>query len=75
MREKKSKVLEQGCRYFQIDLSEEQKNQFMEYYDLLVKWNQVMNLTAITEFDEVMCKHFVDSLFYQKQLILPNISV
>lgn len=70
MSERKSKILEEGCRYFQIDLSEDQKNQFMEYYDLLVKWNQVMNLTAITEFDEVMCKHFVDSLALTKAVDL-----
>ena len=34
----------------------------MKYYELLVEWNQVMNLTAITDFDEVLKKHFIDSL-------------
>lgn len=43
-------------------LSEEQINQFLKYYELLVEWNGFMNLTAITEYDEVMKKHFVDSL-------------
>ncbi len=46
----------------QISLSEKQLMQFMSYYELLVEWNRVMNLTAITDFDEVMKKHFIDSL-------------
>ena len=39
-----------------------QEEQFLIYYELLVKWNEVMNLTAITEYDQVLKKHFVDSL-------------
>lgn len=46
----------------QISLSEKQLLQFMTYYEMLVEWNQVMNLTAITDFDEVMKKHFIDSI-------------
>ena len=45
-----------------IALSEEQKTQFLQYYALLVEWNSFMNLTAITEFDQVITKHFLDSL-------------
>lgn len=45
-----------------VSLTEEQINQFIKYYELLVEWNGFMNLTAITEYDEVMKKHFVDSL-------------
>lgn len=45
-----------------ITLNEKQLYQFMQYYELLTKWNQVMNLTAITQFDEVLKKHFIDSL-------------
>ena len=45
-----------------IILNEIQLCQFMRYYELLVEWNQVMNLTAITDFDEVLKKHFIDSL-------------
>lgn len=43
-------------------LSERQMEQFYQYYEMLVEWNQVMNLTAITEMTEVVTKHFVDSL-------------
>lgn len=45
-----------------ITLSEKQLAQFMRYYELLVEWNSFMNLTGITEFEEVMKKHFVDSV-------------
>ena len=45
-----------------IELTKEQIDQFLLYYELLVEWNGFMNLTAITEYDEVMKKHFVDSL-------------
>lgn len=47
---------------FGVSLSERQVEQFIRYYELLVEWNEFMNLTAITDFDEVMKKHFVDSL-------------
>ena len=46
----------------EIKLSEKQLEQFLIYYEMLVEWNQVMNLTAITEYDEIMKKHFIDSI-------------
>lgn len=45
-----------------ITMTEEQKIKFATYYDMLVEKNKVMNLTAITEFDEVVEKHFLDSI-------------
>lgn len=45
-----------------IQLDSEQTDQFFEYYELLIEWNKVMNLTAITDYKEVVKKHFVDSL-------------
>ncbi len=53
---------------FGIELSREQYAQFIRYYELLVKWNEVMNLTAITEYDEVVVKHFADSLSLVKAI-------
>lgn len=52
----------EDLKEFHIELPENQVNQFMTYYELLVEWNSFMNLTAITEFDEVIKKHFVDSV-------------
>ena len=54
--------LEKYLEQFQITLNDKQKEQFLKYYELLVEWNGFMNLTAITEFDDVMKKHFADSL-------------
>lgn len=45
-----------------INLEKNQLEQFYKYYEILVEWNKVMNLTAITEMEEVISKHFVDSL-------------
>lgn len=45
-----------------IHLTEIQIENFLVYYEMLVEWNQMMNLTAITEYDDVMKKHFVDSM-------------
>ena len=56
-----------------IELSEKQKQQFQRYYELLTEWNKVMNLTGITEYDEVNEKHFVDSLSIVKAIDIDNI--
>lgn len=53
-----------------ITLTETQINQFIRYYEMLVEWNEKMNLTAITEYDEVMKKHFVDSVSLIKAMDL-----
>lgn len=45
-----------------ISLSDRQLDQFYQYYQLLVDWNKVMNLTAITEMEQVISKHFIDSM-------------
>ena len=51
-----------GLDKLKINLSEQQIQQFLEYYEMLVEKNKVMNLTAITEFEDVVEKHFLDSL-------------
>ena len=55
-------ILEKGCEELGITLNDTQKNQFIQFYEFLVEKNKVMNLTGITEFDEVLVKHFLDSL-------------
>ena len=59
---KDEKLLREGCKALGITLTDEQVRQFLIYYEFLVEKNQVMNLTAITEYEEVVQKHFVDSL-------------
>lgn len=56
-------ILVKGAKKIGIVLSEKQQQQFETYYDYLVAQNEVMNLTAITEYEEVLQKHFLDSLF------------
>ena len=53
---------EKDLKELSITLEKRQMCQFLKYYELLVEWNSFMNLTGITEFSEVMKKHFVDSL-------------
>lgn len=53
-----------------IQLTEEQLHQLDKYYQLLVEWNKVMNLTGITEEKEVYLKHFYDSLTIAKVIDL-----
>lgn len=55
-------ILVKGAQEFGVSLNDQQIEQFLSYYDLLVEWNSFMNLTAIIEFDEVCLKHFVDSI-------------
>ncbi len=49
-----------------IELTDIQKQQFVDYYEFLIEKNKVMNLTAITDFSEVVIKHFIDSLSLTK---------
>lgn len=56
--------------YFDLTLTDRQIEQFMMYYEMLIEKNKVMNLTSITEFNEVMKKHFVDSLSLVKAVDL-----
>lgn len=54
--------LMEALKTLSIRLNEKQVDQLMEYYEILIEWNKVMNLTAITEFEDVVSKHFIDSL-------------
>jgi 16S rRNA (guanine527-N7)-methyltransferase len=55
-------VLTEKVKELSILLNDKQIQQFEQYYNILVEWNKVMNLTAITEYEEVVEKHFLDSL-------------
>ncbi|MBP2622764.1 16S rRNA (guanine(527)-N(7))-methyltransferase RsmG [Streptococcus oricebi] len=55
-----------------LPLTDQQKAQFERYFELLVEWNQKINLTAITEKNEVYLKHFYDSLAPILQGLIKN---
>lgn len=55
-------LFRQGLHELGLELSNYQLEQFIIYYEMLIEKNKVMNLTAITEFKEVISKHFIDSL-------------
>ena len=45
-----------------INLNEDKVKKFLKYYELLIEWNEKMNLTAITDYKDVVIKHFIDSI-------------
>ena len=53
---------------YEIKLTNDQIEKFVEYYKLLVEWNEKFNLTAITEFKDVVVKHFLDSVLPYKEI-------
>ena len=63
-----SQIFEEKLSQIGITLSDKQKEQFDKFYELLVEWNKVMNLTGFTEYEEVNEKHFVDSLSIVKAI-------
>lgn len=52
----------QDLKELGVFLTDKQIEQFLIYYELLTEWNSFMNLTAITEYEDVLKKHFVDSV-------------
>lgn len=61
-------ILNDKCQKIHIKLREEQIKKFYTYMNLLLEWNEKMNLTAITEPNEVILKHFIDSLTISKYI-------
>ena len=57
---------------FGFPLTDRQKEQYERYFELLVEWNEKINLTAITEKDEVYLKHFYDSIAPILQGLIEN---
>ncbi len=56
----------------EIPISEEKYEKFIKYYELLIEWNKVINLTTIIDFEDVFIKHFYDSLCLVKGVKLEN---
>ena len=59
---KNTDLLKSSLNELKIEWSEEMIDKFNAYYDLLIEWNKKINLTAITEYDDVVLKHFIDSV-------------
>lgn len=57
-----NRIMKSYTKELNIELSEIQLNQFYEYMNILIEWNKVMNLTGITDPEEIIIKHFIDSL-------------
>ena len=62
----KIRLLEDSLKKLNISIDEDQKSKFSKYYSLLLEKNKVMNLTRITDEEEIIIKHFVDSLMIAK---------
>ena len=67
MNNKEQRLIE-NMKMISVELTDKQVSQFIKFYEMLVEWNKVMNLTGITEYDEVVMKHFVDSLSITKAI-------
>ena len=70
----KEEFLNEKFRNLDIQLSDNQISQFIEYYEILISWNKVMNLTGITEYEEVVVKHFIDSLTIVNKMKLSDVN-
>lgn len=57
-----SEALAQSAAAYGVSFSHDVKADFEKYYNLLIEWNEKINLTAITQPDEVAVKHMIDSL-------------
>lgn len=55
-------MLVEGAKLYNIELDDEKIKKFIEYMDLVIEWNQKINLTAITENNDFIKKHFIDSI-------------
>ena len=67
-------ILIESLKKIGLDISKEQEEQFDAYQRLLDEWNKVMNLTGITEYEEVVEKHYVDSLSIVKTVDVNQIN-
>ena len=67
-KEKFIEIMQEKLKKLEIHFSMEQTEQFFEYMKLLIEWNEKINLTAITEPEEIITKHFIDSLTILKYI-------
>jgi len=65
-------LLFSACSQYNVTLTDDQVQKFITYYEMLIEKNKVMNLTAITEYEDVVYKHFVDSISILKYFDFKN---
>lgn len=70
----REELLKKNADSLGIELNDHQISQFIRYYEILVEWNSFMNLTGITEYEEVVQKHFTDSLTLCKAINLKKVN-
>lgn len=63
-----SNKLKETGKTINVSITDEQATKFYKYMELLLEWNEKMNLTAITEPDEVILKHFIDSITAERYI-------
>lgn len=68
-----SQIFDDMMKELNVELTDHMKKQFDQFYELLVEWNKVMNLTGITEYEEVNSKHFADSISIVKAMDMNSI--
>ena len=67
-KEKFEEKMKEFSKELEIELSEKQIEKFFTYMNMLLEWNQKINLTAITKPEEIILKHFIDSLTISKYI-------
>ena len=63
-----SNIIDEECKAINIELNKQQKEKLYKFMNTLLEWNEKMNLTAITEPNDIILKHFVDSLTINKYI-------
>ncbi len=67
------RFLQDKLEMLSVEVDRKKIDQFNQFYDLIVEWNNVMNLTAITDYKDVVEKHFLDSLSIERILKLDDL--
>lgn len=65
-------LMKEACEEVGLELTEDQYNKFIDYMKLLQEWNEKINLTAITEDEDVIKKHFIDCIKIFKSNAVKN---
>lgn len=74
MNEKAFNIFCNQLTEYGINVTDTMKNQFNRYYELLIEWNEKMNLTGITDYEEVLMKHFLDSVSVIKAIDMNKVN-